>query len=58
LSKKHNLRQIQQWARESRIGKWFNAYDVDEDSRNHKKAKNNRLANKKGSSNESKFKSR
>lgn len=58
MSKKHDLKQIQQWARESRIGKWFNAYDVDEDSPNHRKAKNTRIANKKNAPNKFKSKSR
>ena len=37
MSNKHDLKQIQQWARDWGLGKWMNADAVDEDSPRHRK---------------------
>jgi hypothetical protein len=31
MSKAHNLKQTQAWARENKIGKWMYAYDVQDE---------------------------
>ncbi len=31
MTKAHDLRQLQSWARENRIGKWMYAYDVQDE---------------------------
>jgi|DEB0MinimDraft_10_1074344.scaffolds.fasta_scaffold17201_7 hypothetical protein len=48
MSKAHDLKQLQTWARENRVGKWMYAHDVQDEKPRSKAAprKNNQNRNK------------